>query len=222
MDDTILDAYFAGLFDGEGSVGIYCVSNGKGSNEKKFYAIKLAIVGTHRPMITKAFNNYGVGNISTQKRQTLSVTPKGNYRVEDATDNIKICKQGWVWFVTSKSEVKSVLLRLLPYLNEKKLQAEICLKFVTGELDGETASNLCKEAKKFNFPNEGFVQGPRRSGGLLGEDNPTAKLTIASATSIRQEHVAGAKVKDLADKWEVSRDTIYRVIRNERYFASTQ
>lgn len=221
MDITILDAYFAGLFDGEGSIGIYKVSNGKGSNEKKFFSIKLSIVGTHRPMIQKAYEHFGIGHFSTQKRQALHSTPKGNYRLEDATDDIKICKQSWRWTLTSKKEVEMVLKRLAPFLNEKKEQAEICLNFLAGQLDANTASSACKEAKKFIFPSGDFVQPKRRSGGLKGATNPCSKLTDADANSIRTDVAEGISIKTLAVKWGVDRCTIYRILKNESYSTNT-
>lgn len=42
MTSDIKNAYFAGFFDGEGSVGIYTVSNNK-SGEKTYWSIKLAM-----------------------------------------------------------------------------------------------------------------------------------------------------------------------------------
>jgi hypothetical protein len=47
----INDSYIAGLFDGEGSIGIYAVGNGKINYNKTFWSIKIGIVGTYKPMI---------------------------------------------------------------------------------------------------------------------------------------------------------------------------
>jgi len=217
MENEILDAYFAGLFDGEGSVGVYKVSNGKGTNKKKFYYVRLSIVGTHRPMIEKVYKHFNLGGFFSQKRQALHITPKGNYCVDDATDDIKICKQGWRWSLSRRNEIQIVLNRMLPFINEKKIQVEICLKFLNGEIDGEDAEILCKNAKKFNFPTTDFKENIKRSTGSSGVNNPLASFNLPQLKEIRDSKNNGMTVNDIAKKWNVHRTTIYRVLNNKTY-----
>ncbi len=137
------DAYVAGLFDGEGSVGIYRSGGSRGS----WYSARLSIVGVHRPMIEAVYQHIGMGLFTTQKRQSLQRTPRGDYG-----DGARLCKQGWRWMVTSRSEAEAVLRRLLPYLHEKREQVEVVLEFLVGRLSGKEAETRCKAAKRFNFP----------------------------------------------------------------------
>jgi hypothetical protein len=207
------DEYFAGLFDGEGSVGIYAVSNGKKrreSGQKNYWSPKLAIVGTYRPQIEAAYLHFGVGSISTQKRQALQKLPKG------LTIDPKLCKQGWRWMAQRKSDILLVLERIFPYLIEKKEQAEIVMKFCKGELAGEEASKLCKGAKQFEFVSSSG-ESPRKSTGSPSEWNPAAKLTYEQAQDIRRRVAAGERQVGIAREFGVTRTQVNRIVNNITY-----
>jgi hypothetical protein len=215
------DAYFAGLFDGEGSVGIYRGSNGKGTNEKKFYAVRLAVVGTHMPMIRAAYEHFGVGLFTTQKRQKLIQSPRGQYSVKE-TDGAKLCKQGWKWGVTDQRGVRTVLTRVVPYLIEKRRQAEIVLDYLDGKLDGEAAIELCRSAKRFEFPLADFEEyKPRRTENFRGESNRYAKLTNEQVRDIRanvdQKTSKLVYAKQIAAKYGMSVSGMYKVILGASY-----
>ena len=135
-------AYFAGLFDGEGTVGIYAVG-------RKYWSVRMQIVGTHNPMIKSVYNFIGKGSFTAQKRQG-KITQIHNKVYED---DISI-KQGWRWTLCDRQSIRNVLIDILPYLIEKKDQALIAIDFIDGNLDGDSASILCKEAKRFKFPLE--------------------------------------------------------------------
>ena len=119
-------SYFAGLFDGEGTVGIYSV-------RQEYWSVRMQIVGTHKPMIKALYDFVGDGSFTIQSKQK-------NY------------KQGWKWCLSNRSIIKRVLLNITPYLIEKKEQAQIVIDYLDGNLDGRVASSLCKEAKQFSFP----------------------------------------------------------------------
>src|SRR3989304_3966745 len=112
------DSYVAGLFDGEGTVGIYRTGKPKGGS--RWWSVRLALVGAHRPMIEAVYKYMGVGSFTTQKRQALQRAPSQDYG-----DGARLCKQGWRWIVTSRDGCKAVLERLLPFLIEKREQVEI-------------------------------------------------------------------------------------------------
>jgi len=204
--------YFAGLFDGEGTVGVYVITNSKKSEsgKKNYWMAKMSIVGTYRPQIEAAYNHFKVGSLSTQKRQALQKLPKGK------TIDPKLCRQGWRWSVQAKKDVAEVIEKILPYLMEKKEQAEIVLKFCKGELDGEMASRLCKEAKRFEYSAD-LGESPRKSTGSCSEHNPLAKLTYEQAQEIRQRVHNGEKQIKIARELGVSKTQISRIVNNITY-----
>jgi hypothetical protein len=198
-----LDAYFAGLFDGEGTVGIYVVSR---KSELINWSTRFAIVGTYQPMIKAAFEHFGCGQLRTQKRQAVVRTPSRDYALG---------KQGWLWLVTRKSEIKMILERMLPYLIEKRPQAEIVLAYINGEIEGEKASLACKQAKRFSFP--ATVEPKKRSTGSPGELNPNAKFTWTEVELIRQRYEKGEKQVELAREFKVTRSIINRMVKGLSY-----
>ncbi len=156
-------AYFAGLFDGEGTVGVYRVRNGRTghpSGQKIYWACRLAIVGIYRPIIVEAHELWG-GGFGKQKRQALLKTPNGTY-------DPRLCRQGWRWQLTSRHSIHAFLADVLPYLREKRIQAETALMFCEGHITGEAASVTLKAAKDFEFDGaEVFA-----TGGNAGDLNP--------------------------------------------------
>lgn len=206
----INDSYIAGLFDGEGSVGIYVVGNNN-KNNKTFWSIKIAIVGTYKPMIEAIYQYLDIGKFTTQKRQsTISVKDK-KYNMNDIN-----CKQGWIWFITSKEEALIFLNRITPLLYEKKEQCEIVLKWLNNEIDAESASLICKKLKKFNFPND-LVNEERRVYNFKGENNPCSRLTNEKAQEIREFVASGNKQSDAVKKFGVSKSIINRLILGKTY-----
>jgi hypothetical protein len=134
--------YFAGLFDGEGTIGIYKVG-------KKYWSVKMQLVGAHKPMIKAVYDFIGDGSFTSQKKQGKIIhTPRGTY--EDLTN----FKQGWKWTLCSRPLIEKVLKEILPFLHEKKEQAKIALDYINGKLSGQDAEYRCKEAKRFNFPHK--------------------------------------------------------------------
>ena len=183
------DAYAAGLFDGEGTVGIYAVGNSQPKNKGRWWSVKLAIAGAHKPMIEAIAGHMRVGSFTTQKRQSLQVTPSG--RVYG--DGGRLCKQGWRWFVTSRSEVRQVLVRLMPYLIEKRAQAQLVLDFIDGKLDGAAAAKQCKRAKRLTFSARRWKGPLRRNGGLRGANNPMSKLSDEQVLELRRRYAKGER-----------------------------
>jgi hypothetical protein len=201
--------YIAGIFDGEGTVGIYTVTNGRktSSGIKTYYTARLSICLTYRPTIEALHEHYGRGGVYTQKRQAKHHTPNGDYDAD-------MCKQGWKWLIGSRDDVRTVLLDLLPHLMEKKRQAEIVLDFFDGKLSGEEAAALCKEAKAAAFPT-GMEIGSEHS--FAGEDNPNALLTQAEADDIRRVVLDGKRQIDVCRERGLSKTLVSRIILNKTY-----
>lgn len=200
-------AYIAGLFDGEGSVGIYKSTNGKSS--KVYYSVKLSIVGTYRPMIESVYKEFNIGSFTTQKRQAVHSTPRGAV----------LGKQGWRWSVTDKNGVYHVLQTIRPYLIEKASQADIVLDYLDGKYNGKEASIMCKKAKKFEFSASEFEEyAPRKnSGNNSGELNGSAKLTEKEAIAIKKLHAEGKTATEIAKVYGVNKTTTSRIINGRSW-----
>ncbi len=200
-------AYIAGLFDGEGSVGIYKSTNGKSS--RIYYSAKLSIVGTHKPMIEAVYKKFDIGSFTTQKRQAVHRTPRGPV----------LGKQGWRWSVTDRNGVHRVLLAIRPYLIEKADQVDIVLAYLEGAYNGEEASAMCKEAKQFEFSASNFEEyAPRKnSGNNSGELNGSAKLTNADVVAIKRLHSEGKTATEIAKLYGVSKTTTSRIVNGRSW-----
>jgi len=102
-------AYVAGLFDGEGTVGIYCA----GENGE-YFSVKLQIAGTYKPMLAAVHEHFGgIGSVYAQKRQALSRTPRGAFDTRRG-------RQCWKWVVSNRPEVGFVLRAIRPWLIERR------------------------------------------------------------------------------------------------------
>jgi hypothetical protein len=199
------DAYFAGLFDGEGSVGIYAVGDPGRDN----WAVRLAIVGTHRPMIEAAWHHFGVGQFSIQKRQSLTLPKAGEV-------DPRLGRQGWRWTVTRRFEVDMVLKRIRPLLLEKAGSADAVLAFVAGVMTGAEAAEACRAAKRFSYPAD-LGEPPRRSTGSKSEQNPMARLSFAAAEDVRKRVASGERQIDVARALGVSKTMISRIVLGKTY-----
>lgn len=117
-NETLPIEYIAGLFDGDGSIGIYSYTD-KRYNTKN-YSIKLAIYGSHKPVLDATVNTVNFGKVYSMKRKRGIYDPKGEFAPK--------CRQGWKFSLTSKADAKKFLNLIFPYLIEKKEQANIALK----------------------------------------------------------------------------------------------
>jgi hypothetical protein len=209
-------AYIADIFDGEGTIGIYTITNGRNtiSGKNVYYCVRLSIVGTHMPMIKSIYSHYKMGSFCTQKRQALMRTPSYTYSIDESGD--RLCKQSWKWLVTSKKEIKIILNDILPYLIEKKEQVQIALDFIDGKLSGEEAYKKCKDAKKFSF-SEDTSKDIHSTYSMRGEENPMSSLTNEQANEIRQLYKNGTKQIDIALSFGISKSIVNRIVNNKTY-----
>lgn len=196
-------AYTAGFFDGEGTVGVYSQKGwNKNTKHTIYWAVKLAITGTYRPVIEELHEFFEYGSVSKQKRQTKGRTPGKFY-------NPELCKQCWKWSLNNKKDIKDFLIRIRPMLREKASQANIVLQFINGELDGLTASKLCKEAKKFSYKDgeEIFVEP-----NFKGSANPMSKLNEEKVKQIKERVLTGERQVDLAKEFEVNKTIVNKIV----------
>lgn len=101
-------AYFAGLFDGEGSV-ILC-KQPRPTPKRQTYFLSASLANTHLPTLQWVRELWGIGTIRPMKRYKESWKPR------------------WQWVATS-NQALYVLRLILPFLKIKKQEAEIGIAF---------------------------------------------------------------------------------------------
>ncbi len=111
-------AYFAGIIDGEGYIGIkkqLPTTNSGGKSKRRGKAInpcyyeRISVAGTDKCMINRIVETFKVGKVYFHKHSKLS---KRGY---------------WSWDVTNKLAV-SVIEQVYPYLRVKKPEADLVIK----------------------------------------------------------------------------------------------
>ena len=96
-------AYFAGLFDGEGHVGIWCHTQGRQ------YYLQAEITNTHQGIIEQLQNKFA-GYIYSMKRYSSNHRPT------------------WGWRLQSRSAFNFLKI-IYPYSRIKTQQIELAMKF---------------------------------------------------------------------------------------------
>ena len=104
--DTI-NAYYAGLTDGEGYVGIRTSKNKKGDKIYERYTLQITITNCDLRVLERAVSIWG-----------------GHIYETTSKNRIKTC---WRWNITSK-EASNFLMDIWPYTIIKKEQIEIALQ----------------------------------------------------------------------------------------------
>ena len=200
--------YIAGLFDGEGTVGIYRVTNGK--SDKTNWTSRLNISGSYRPVLEKIHTFCGYGNIYSAKRnKKLIATRYGSL-------DTSLCKQGWKWQITNRNDIKNFLSKILPHLHEKKEQVELVLAFIDGKIDGPDASVKCKELKKFNFSTKDNVEVKIHTD-LSGCNSPCAKFNLENLKDIRTRLESGESQASIARSYNTDKSVIWSIKHGKSY-----
>lgn len=125
--------WFAGFFDGEGSIGLYW---NKGSKDSRYrsghktgcWIRSVTILHTHRPTLLLWKQRFG-------GRVAINRIGKGTH------------KTTWVWTVGSVLYILWVLDSLIPKLREKKPQAEVMRSCLRGTVTHEKAARMLKRLK---------------------------------------------------------------------------
>lgn len=116
-------AYLAGVIDGDGTIGIYR----KGDVDKNYpgqgrglslYVLTIAVGQKRGPIIDWLYGNFG-GKIYTKTQVTSVPNSKKIYN-----------HQMYEWKLNKLEDIEYVLKRILPFLHEKKDQAELALQFI--------------------------------------------------------------------------------------------
>lgn len=103
-------AYWAGIVDGEGYIGIYPIMGRWKDKIYKHYRAVIKVASTDQQIITDIQKAFG-GHITFRK----------------GTDNHK---DSWQWAIAHKKNVRQMLNLIYPYLRIKKKQADIMFKYI--------------------------------------------------------------------------------------------
>jgi hypothetical protein len=122
MIDPVLDAWCAGLFEGEGSIGIYRT---KGNRHP---SISVRVNMTDKPAVDRFFEIMAIGGVRRNK-------PRGKRRAS------------WVWGVYNKSDCSHVIGRIYPWLVIKRKQADVALAFIRGNSGSQDVVRTIKMLK---------------------------------------------------------------------------
>jgi predicted CopG family antitoxin len=121
-------AWAAGLFDGEGTIGVHLSGDKKGGLRRK-----ICISMIYRPALELFHNTYG-----------------GHLFKHNASSKAYPSFRCWKWEISHKDQIKAFLVDVLPFLTEKKSQAEIMIKQIDGELSMQEARELLRYEKEQN------------------------------------------------------------------------
>ncbi len=106
MESTEMLAYFAGLIDGEGHLGIKRDPI-KGRGVNPVFQERLAVGSTSKAILELLAQSFGCGQVSHRLSKSK-------------------CQEWWVWDVTAKQAVR-VIEQIYPYLRIKKCEADLVL-----------------------------------------------------------------------------------------------
>lgn len=113
--------YLAGLFDGEGSIGIY-------RQKATGYRKTAGLTNTYKPILEVILQEFG-GGLYPQRAAT---------RLHKAT---------WGWEIQNGPDIRIFLEKLRPFLIIKAEQADVMLACLYGNLDKDEALELLKKLK---------------------------------------------------------------------------
>lgn len=113
--NSIDTAWVAGIVEGEGCMGLDTFEVGRGRTNPKAY-IKVSM--TDEDVIRAIHQKTSVGNV-------FGPYPGGGSKGKD------YWKEHWVWHVTKRDDVHSIITDVLPYLYSRRtIQAMICLEAI--------------------------------------------------------------------------------------------
>ena len=106
-------AAYAGLFDGEGCIGMYPAQGAKFGSRWR-YTITLRVGMTSRDTLARMYAQFGAGTLNPRKLRP----PR---------------KQAWIWFCAARKDVIRILGKLRPHLDLKIHEANLALDYLLPE-----------------------------------------------------------------------------------------
>ena len=139
--------YVAGLFDGEGCIGIY-------GNQ-----LRVEITGCYLPTFEALVDHFGYGACYSQK-----------YREFIVPDHHK---QKYRFVIQNKARIKEFLDYIKHSVYEKRYQVDTALMYLNGNLTRELTDQVLRQAKKQNFEiPERYMPKERKKASPVGPAQP--------------------------------------------------
>lgn len=107
-------AYLAGVFDGEGSVGMYRRSKFNAKHKSPIWSCHISIANTDFRLLSWLSANVPYGHARVKPR-------KGNRKIQ------------WEWSIRSRKTISEFLLTVRPFLTVKADQADLLLSLLGAE-----------------------------------------------------------------------------------------
>lgn len=126
VEDPVIRAYVAGIFDGEGSIGI--VVHKKSYGARRYPRPHVTIVNTNKQLLDFIHNTFGGQKVAS--RPPTDGVVKGNLPL-------------YTWTIGSHIDVAAFLEMILPYLIVKREKAEEVLKFCVVKLTMKKSCSRC-------------------------------------------------------------------------------
>ena len=131
VDSPISDEYAAGLFDGEGTIGLY-----KSLRPPTFvvcWCRGVSILLCYKPTLEALRRKWGGSLV---------------HKAAQKTDKRRAV---WRWRLSSKKDIKRFLAAVLPFLREKQAQARVMLSALEQGVDIEAEAAELKLLKREEF-----------------------------------------------------------------------
>lgn len=141
-------AYFAGLFDGEGTVRIYkhIRKDGNGNAE---YGLRVSFGLTYKPVLLR-MQKYFSGNVHTVNKDTMENTPSALKGSAAGTISPEKWKQRYDYYLTGRDALYFLKV-IKPFCDEKQQQAELAIQFEQGRRDGRGTGRSDRETERCEF-----------------------------------------------------------------------
>lgn len=168
-------AYFAGILDGEGTIGIYKKNDSNSEYNSRgrglsLYKLSISIGQKRGPIIDWLAGNFG-GRIFTKQQVT---TVPGSKKFYD--------HEMYEWRLDNIEELIYLLKRIIPFLTEKKDQAELALQFAQRHQHVKNTGTQC-----------GFVT--KIPDDVLEEWKKFAEEKSKQLKKLKRKHVPSAAVE---------------------------
>lgn len=128
--DRVALAWCAGLFDGEGCIGVYRAKSG-------YIALTARIVMVDRESVETFHRMIGAGTLSLWSKRPGARLPV------------------WCWFLSARARLREVLIALRPFVVKSRAEIDLALAFIDANPEDRAALASAIKALKSRPGNRG-------------------------------------------------------------------